>query len=115
MPYIAGPRRRLRDVSGSVCHRLRKSRLWLLDRCGELPVSIAALVLHAAADFVVAPDVTSFDMSEFTRADEMALIGETATNATIEKLRTMLSKLDPKLFESSWVRPISRSVAQRRA
>jgi NTE family protein len=27
------------------------------------------------ADFVVAPDVTSFDISEFTRADEMALIG----------------------------------------
>ena len=53
------------------------------------------------ADFVVAPDVTSFDISEFTRADEMALIGETTTNATIAKLRKMLNKLDPKLFESS--------------
>jgi len=31
------------------------------------------------ADFVVAPDVTSFDISEFTRADEMAVIGETTT------------------------------------
>jgi NTE family protein len=67
------------------------------------------------ADFVVAPDVTSFDISEFTRADEMAIIGETATNATIEKLRTMLSKLDPELFESSGVTPMSRSAAQRRA
>ena len=53
------------------------------------------------ADFVVAPDVTSFDISEFTRADEMALIGETATNATIANLRKMLSKLDSHLFESS--------------
>ncbi len=53
------------------------------------------------ADFVVAPDVTSFDISEFTRADEMALIGERATNATIAKLRKMLSKLDSQLFESS--------------
>ena len=53
------------------------------------------------ADFVVAPDVTSFDISEFTRADEMALIGEMTTNATIAKLRKMLSKLDSKLFESS--------------
>ena len=53
------------------------------------------------ADFVVAPDVTSFDISEFTRADEMALIGEMTTNATVEKLRKMLSKLDSKLFESS--------------
>jgi hypothetical protein len=53
------------------------------------------------ADFVVAPDVTSFDISEFSRADEMALIGETATNATIAELRKMLSKLDPQLFASS--------------
>ena len=53
------------------------------------------------ADFVVAPDVTSFDISEFTRADEMAFIGETATNATIANLRKMLSKLDSHLFESS--------------
>lgn len=53
------------------------------------------------ADFVVAPDVTSFDVSEFTRADEMALIGEAATSATIAELRKMLSKLDSRLFESS--------------
>jgi len=51
------------------------------------------------ADFVVAPDVTSFDISEFTRADEMALIGEMTTNATAAKLRQMLSKLDSKLFD----------------
>ena len=53
------------------------------------------------ADFVIAPDVTSFDISEFTRADEMALVGETTTNAAVADLRKMLSKLDPKLFESS--------------
>jgi NTE family protein len=53
------------------------------------------------ADFVFAPDVTSFDISEFTRADEMAVIGEMTTNATVAKLRNMLNKLDPKLFESS--------------
>ena len=52
------------------------------------------------ADFVIAPDVTSFDISEFTRADEMALIGETTTNATVAKLRKMLSKLDSRLFET---------------
>ncbi len=53
------------------------------------------------ADFVIAPDVTSFDISEFTRADEMAVIGEMTTNETVAKLRNMLSKLDSKLFESS--------------
>jgi predicted acylesterase/phospholipase RssA len=50
------------------------------------------------ADFVIAPDVTSFDISEFTRADEMAVIGEEATNAAIGNLHKMLHKLDPGLF-----------------
>ena len=50
------------------------------------------------ADFVVAPDVTSFDISEFTRADEMARIGEATTEASVAELRKMLSRLDPKLF-----------------
>jgi predicted acylesterase/phospholipase RssA len=52
------------------------------------------------ADFVIAPDVTSFDISEFTRADEMAVIGERTTNESIDRLKGMLSKLDPKLFAS---------------
>jgi NTE family protein len=51
------------------------------------------------ADFVVAPDVTAFDISEFTRADEMALIGEMTTNATVSRLSQMLSKLDSRLFD----------------
>jgi len=53
------------------------------------------------ADFVVAPDVTSFDISEFTRADEMASIGEMTTNATVGQLRKMLNKIDSKLFSNS--------------
>ncbi len=52
------------------------------------------------ADFVIAPDVTSFDISEFTRVDEMASIGERTTIETIAKLRKMLSKLDSQLFQS---------------
>jgi NTE family protein len=50
------------------------------------------------ADFIIAPDVTSFDISEFTRADEMALIGERTTDESITQLKKMLSRLDPKLF-----------------
>ncbi|MGZ4975131.1 MAG: hypothetical protein ACXWDN_20405, partial [Limisphaerales bacterium] len=49
---------------------------------------------------VLAPDVTAFDISEFTRVDEMARIGEATTNENIEKLRKMLNRLDPKLFKS---------------
>jgi NTE family protein len=52
------------------------------------------------ADFVIAPDVTSFDLPEFARADEMALIGEATTNATVGNLRKMLNKLDSRLFEN---------------
>ncbi len=52
------------------------------------------------ADFVLAPDVTSFDISEFTRADEMARIGEATTKTSVAKLRKMLNRLDPKLFGS---------------
>src|SRR5262249_59056781 len=50
------------------------------------------------ADFIIAPDVTSFDISEFTRADEMAVIGESTTNESVHQLKGMLSKLDPNLF-----------------
>jgi len=32
-------------------------------------------------------DATSFDLSEFTLADETAVIGETTTNATVGNLR----------------------------
>jgi NTE family protein len=53
------------------------------------------------ADFVIAPDVTSFDISEFTRVDEMARIGKATTEASIPKLRKMLGRLDAALFESS--------------
>jgi predicted acylesterase/phospholipase RssA len=52
------------------------------------------------ADFVIAPDVTAFDISEFTRADEMAAIGESTTNEVVGQLEGMLSKLDPRLFAS---------------
>jgi predicted acylesterase/phospholipase RssA len=50
------------------------------------------------ADFIIAPDVTSFDISEFTRADEMAVIGERTADEAVRPLKGMLSKLDPKLF-----------------
>ena len=50
------------------------------------------------ADLSSHPTVTLFDISEFTRADEMAVIGERTTNESVHQLKTMLSKLDPKLF-----------------
>ena len=52
----------------------------------------------APADFVIQPDVTAFDITEFTRADEMALIGAEAAERTMTKLKSLLSKIDSKLF-----------------
>ena len=50
------------------------------------------------ADFVVARDVTSFDISELTRADEMDVIGEHTTIESVPQLKGMLSKLDAQLL-----------------
>lgn len=50
------------------------------------------------ADVVIAPDVTSFDLSEFSRADEMAVIGVRAAEELITRIRLMLNKLDGELF-----------------
>ncbi len=52
------------------------------------------------ADFVIEPDVTAFDLSEFERTDEMAMIGERETNEQILKIRQILAKLDPQLFSA---------------
>ncbi|MCE9608233.1 MAG: patatin-like phospholipase family protein [Planctomycetia bacterium] len=59
------------------------------------------------ADCVIAPDVTSFDLSEFTRADEMAVIGGQATEGAIDRLKGMLTKLDPKLFAANHAPSVS--------
>ena len=55
----------------------------------------------APADFVIQPDVTGFDVTEFTRADEMATIGEETTIECLPKLKEMLARFDDKLFPPS--------------
>lgn len=52
------------------------------------------------AGFVIQPDVSEFDITEFTRAKEMATIGETTANEAIPRLRNLLLKVDPQLFAS---------------
>jgi predicted acylesterase/phospholipase RssA len=53
------------------------------------------------ADFVIEPDVTAFDLSEFERTDEMAAIGERTTVESLAQIRQLLSKLDPHLFPAT--------------
>lgn len=50
------------------------------------------------ADVVIAPDVTGFELTEFMRAKELAVIGERAAIEQVPKLRHLLHRLDPQLF-----------------
>jgi predicted acylesterase/phospholipase RssA len=50
------------------------------------------------ADFVIEPDVCRFDLSEFSRTDELAAIGEQATLGAIPQIRKLLNHLDSELY-----------------
>lgn len=51
------------------------------------------------ADFVIAPDVKDFDLTEFSRADEMAAIGAETTMNSLPQLKQFLARLDDRLFD----------------
>jgi predicted acylesterase/phospholipase RssA len=50
------------------------------------------------ADVVIEPDVTGFELTQFTRAEEMAAIGEAAALEQLPKIRQLLHRMDPQLF-----------------
>ncbi|QEG37538.1 cyclic nucleotide-binding and patatin-like phospholipase domain-containing protein [Bythopirellula goksoeyrii] len=50
------------------------------------------------ADFVIEPDVTGFELTGFTRTDELAAIGEQATTEAIPEIKNLLHRLDAELF-----------------
>lgn len=50
------------------------------------------------ADFVIEPNLTRFELSEFTRTDELAAVGEQSTLEAIPKLQQLLNRLDSELF-----------------
>ena len=51
------------------------------------------------ADAVIEPDVTSIDPSQFSRAKELAAIGEAAAIEQVPKLHRLLNRLDPRRFK----------------
>lgn len=53
------------------------------------------------ADFVIQPDVRDFDLTEFSRADEMSAIGTKATLEMLPQLKQLLSRIDNQLFEGA--------------
>ena len=50
------------------------------------------------ADIVIEPDVTGFELSEFTRTDELAAIGERTTREALPRIQKLLHELDRELF-----------------
>ena len=50
------------------------------------------------ADVVIEPDVSGYDLAQFTKARELAAIGADATRSQIPKIKQLLSRLDPQLF-----------------
>lgn len=50
------------------------------------------------ADVIISPNVTGFDLTEFTRTDELAAIGEETTEAAINEILGSLREIDPQLF-----------------
>jgi predicted acylesterase/phospholipase RssA len=53
------------------------------------------------ADVVIEPDVTMFDISEFTRADELAAIGEQTTVEAVPRIKELLAQLDSEMFSGN--------------
>jgi predicted acylesterase/phospholipase RssA/CRP-like cAMP-binding protein len=60
-------------------------------------VNMNSIGVHPA-DVVVEPDVTGFDLSEFSRTDEIAAVGEATAKLAIPKIKELLQQLDAKLF-----------------
>lgn len=50
------------------------------------------------ADFVIEPDVSGFELTEFSRTDELASIGEAATRDALPQITQLLKRLDDKVF-----------------
>ena len=51
------------------------------------------------ADVVIEPDVTEFGMTEFSRADELAAVGEAAARQAIPNIKNLLQQIDTELFQ----------------
>ena len=77
------------------------------NRPGIVPTLLRSLLVQnynlnafgvQPADVVIEPDVTGVDPAEFTKAKELAVIGEAAALEQVSKMHRLLNRLDPQLF-----------------
>jgi predicted acylesterase/phospholipase RssA len=52
------------------------------------------------ADMVIEPDVSEFQLTEFTKTDQLSAVGEATTLEVVQKIKGMLSQLDSQLYPS---------------
>lgn len=62
------------------------------------------------ANEIINIDAIDFDLSEFTRTDELAAVGARTTSESIDKLRGSLSHLDPQLFAQKPIQDLAANV-----
>ena len=99
------------DVSAHIEHRVGKnapdsptkkmkapSAIPTILRCLNVQAHNMSSLGSQAADVIIAPDVSQFEATAFTRTPEMAAIGYQATMDALPQIREILSNLDADLF-----------------
>jgi predicted acylesterase/phospholipase RssA len=92
--------KRFSDITpdGPMPHRPKPSFVSTLLRSFSVQHHCMNAVGIQPADAVIAPDVTGFDATEFTRTKELAAVGEAAALEQIPQIQQLLTRLDPRLF-----------------
>ena len=99
------------DVSKNIEHRVganvpntpteqmkSPSAMATLMRCLNVQAHNMSEFGAQAADVIIAPDVSKFEATEFTRTSEMADIGYQSTVEALPRIREILTNLDSDLF-----------------
>ncbi|MBI2827430.1 MAG: cyclic nucleotide-binding domain-containing protein [Planctomycetia bacterium] len=88
------PARYGRNVPGMATAKMRRAGpLETLLRVNEVQAYGITALRTGAVDLMITPDTSAFEFAEFSRAYELADVGEAAAEAMIPQLKQMLSEL----------------------
>jgi NTE family protein len=101
------------DVSANIEHRVGKNipetatdkmkapaAVTTLLRCLDVQAHNMSSLGSQSADVIIAPNVSAFESTAFTKAPEMAEIGYQATMEAVPRIREVLNSIDAELFKS---------------